>query len=192
MRQSFLAILILFPLIAAACGSEGRPTESATQSRGTERGLAEVSQPNGRGRPLKGPTCTSAIVTLGSGNGAIDFAVRCFASSHGGRVGFSLGRASLRGHRSKPGIISIRRRPLVTGPGTVSSHGVCERAKEGIVCRAPARGRIVISGRIWVKARWRCAMGISVMEVESPRCTNGVCALDLRFRYLATGRPRGC
>lgn len=191
-------LLVLLSVAIVACSGSSSAEAVTSDAANGRAGQNDVDRAHRKGR-TKPPTCTHADVTASSESGAIDFKVNCVTTSSGGEVGFSLGRYSLRGRRNKQGILALRRHPLIGGPGAASkSHGQCRRlapgswVKDGVRCSARGRGRIVISGRIWVKPRWRCSMGVSVIVAERARCGKEFCLADEEFKVLAEGRPRGC
>ena len=146
-------------------------------------------------------SCLHARVTLGQSDGAIDIAVKCAGGPGGKSASFSLSRYSLQGKRSKQGIVAVRKRPVVLGPGASTAtraHARCVRHDRGswtrdvVDCSVPARRPVEVKARIWVKPRLQCSMGISVTSAKSSKCTGKICYSDYEFVSLSRGRPRGC
>lgn len=128
----------------------------------------------------------------GKASGVIRFAVRCVAPSRGARVGFSLARYSLTTMRSKPRIRHLEHYPAIRGPGAVTKAGECRWVSAVVDCEAQARGRIMISGEFEVNPATECALGVSIVVEESPRCTGHVCPASLNIKTLRMGLPTGC
>lgn len=185
---------MVLALVLGGCGAEDSTTIRTTYQRALARPYGS-DPPNRTENKMRGaePECTYAHVALGKVNGSVDFTVRCFGSPSGAEVQFMMGRNSLRGKSRGPGIVSFRRYPVIKGSNVDgSSYGTCGQTKDGMRCRAIAKGMIDVKGRIWVVPRWRCAMGISILVIRPSRCSSRFCPANLPIRYLTEGLPRGC
>lgn len=138
------------------------------------------------------PACTRGRVWLGKRPGSIEFRAVCRTRSGGGLSGVFLSRSSRYGDPNHPGIHAFRIHPKVQEIGGEKTTGYCQLKRHILACTAKGKGRIRIDGRIWVKPKWRCAMGVTLFVFEPAECRSGACSATLEVRYLARGRPEGC
>lgn len=200
-----ICLSIVLAVLACGCGSSGpSPDLSGANSDSASRIKAGgdqllTGQRTKQGRSLGRALCTNAQVKLGSESRAIQFVVKCVGRRGGSHVGFTLGRYSLQGRRSRQGIQRITRRPVLSGNGTrTNSNGSCRRLKrgswlrDGVYCHARAFGGLTMTGRILVNSDRRCDMGVLVTAAVQLHCDGRVCPAMEQYRTLATGRPQGC
>jgi hypothetical protein len=198
-RVAILLPMLLGLSILPSCGTVD---QSATAKSDQEYADGRVVQSRTSvERPQNLPQCTHATVELGNAKGAIDIRVKCTGRRQGAkRVDFSLGRYSLRGRRSRQGILSIRHRPALYGAGSVGARKPrCVRisrgswVRDGVHCDVLTKGELTIGARIWVRPKSQCAMGVSVTSTRPPRCNRGgFCYSNQENVTLTQGRPRGC
>jgi hypothetical protein len=181
------ALVALLAVALVSCGSDG-----SSAADGTDPQTAEVDRAEKERIPTVEAPCRSATVSAGAQPEVIEFAVRCRASATAEKVTFSIARYSLQNRTSKPGIRHFSKRPRVSGPGALRPSGKCDRSGMPLYCQARANGRITVVGKLHVKPRSRCTMGVAVYVTESPRCEGTTCPATAAIETLSRGVPRGC
>lgn len=187
-------------LVLGGCGSEEAPSradrhpDSSPSARAfeiTPTPLEELQPLQVTDRPSRHPACMKGEASLGSEPGAIEFEVRCHASSMSSRAGFVITRYLASGRQAASGIKSVQGRPALTGERGPSGSGVCLLLDGSVACYTSERGRLGVHGRMRVAPGSECAMEIGISVIEPARCQD-VCELALDMRYLFQGRPVGC
>jgi hypothetical protein len=137
-------------------------------------------------------TCTSGKVALGRAPTEIRFVAHCRAPVGGGVVQASVGRYRLNGN-ALPGVIrAFSHRPRLISLGGTVRFGSCRRVSSEIGCVGSAAGGVRMVGRIHVKAKSRCRLGVALTTIEPSQCKRDGCPTEARVRTLASGRPSGC
>lgn len=137
-------------------------------------------------------TCTSGKVALGRVPTEIRFAAHCRAPAGGGIVQASVGRYRLDGNALPGAISAFSHRPRLIGLGGTVRFGSCRRVSSEIGCVGSATGGVRMVGRIHVKAKSRCRLGVALTTIEPSQCRRDGCPTEARVRTLASGRPSGC
>jgi hypothetical protein len=181
------ATLVSWMLLFASCGGSSSPAAGGPPS------VAETTTPQRmRVARVGHPGCSSARAFTGPQRGEIEFVAKCWASSRGQVVGFSLASSPLKSGGSAPDIKRFDRHPASTGRGAVKPYGVCRPREKALLCSARAHGPIEISGAIHVSPAIRCSISITITVVVPPRCAGNTCPADLATEFLYRGKPRGC
>lgn len=136
--------------------------------------------------------CASGAVVLGRAATEIRFVAHCRAPSGGGTVQVSVGRYRLDGDARTGSINAFGRRLRLKGKGAAVQFGSCKRVGSEIGCIGSASGRVRVVGRIQVKAKSRCRLGVALTTVEPSQCRREGCPTEIKVRALASGRPDGC
>ncbi len=195
-------LLPLLGVLLVACGGSrsGAPASGQAPEVGPVPEFARVVPPveDVSDSVFRSGNCRRAHVDAGPSPGQIDFTVECAGSDERQLVTFAVARYPLRrGYVGTQGIVRVRGRPPVTGPGAVSGRGVCrfEPGRLGVSCQLRADGPARLEGTMWVRPRWRCARSVQVLVRETKSgqtCNSEQCPAFRRARTLTVGRPGGC
>lgn len=186
----YVVMILGVPWLAGCADSEDRPTsihhkESRSPPPGTK-----IMGLHGQARGQS--ACTSMKIIAGSAAGDIDFVGHCSGSVAGGEVRFIVGRYSLSDMSRRIAITTHAHRMQVTGRGAISRNGVCALERGSLLCSAKVDGPVRVSGRLLVKPKTRCRVGVSVVGITNQSCEEIPCEGGVVLNELSEGRPRGC
>lgn len=108
------------------------------------------------------PHCQNGSAALGKRPGIVRFSVSC----HRGKglfFRFVISRGDRAGKHVT--ISAFSRRPQLSGPGAVASHGFCQRLRQELACRGRGRGKVRLQGWIKVPTIRQCRSRILLVQV---------------------------